>query len=186
VWVGTLHPRTTVLWGEKRQSVKELAVRLRLRWRSQLGGRRSGGGRLHAQVRLRAVGRDQKPSWQLRVRVVTNEFRADLTSVIICKRSRWSVETVFQDTKQYAGLEACQCWVDQAMVRHVVGLVFLIFVVLQMMRRNPRESVGVVSRNAGRWRWWGMANCRRFSSMPVHLIYVPPRKSCNLREESER
>jgi hypothetical protein len=37
VWVGTLHPRTTVLWGEKRQSVKELAVRLRLRWRSQLG-----------------------------------------------------------------------------------------------------------------------------------------------------
>ena len=53
------------------------------------------------------------------------------------------VETIFRDTKQFAGLGACQCWVDQAMVRHV-GLVLLTFVVLQMMRRNVQESVGAV------------------------------------------
>ncbi len=41
------------------------------------------------------------------------------------------------------GLEACQCRVDQAMVRHV-GLVLLTFVVLQMMRRSEEESLGSV------------------------------------------
>jgi hypothetical protein len=99
---------------------------------------------------------------------VTNELRADLTSVIICKRSRWSVETVFQDTKRYAGLEACQCWVDQAMVRHVVGLVFLTFVVLQMMRRNPRESVGCVKER------WQMAVVGDGELPPVQLNACPP------------
>jgi hypothetical protein len=49
--------------------------------------------------------------------------------VVKRKMSRWSVETLFRDPKQYGGLEACQCWVDQAMVRHV-GLVLLNFVVL--------------------------------------------------------
>ncbi len=128
MWVGTLHPRTTVFWGGKRQSVKELALRLRLRWRSQLGVRARAlivYAPKYGELRL-VVTRNRHGNFEY---VATNDPSADLTSVITCKRSRWSVETVFQDTKQYAGLEACQCWVDQAMVRHV-GLVFLTFVVL--------------------------------------------------------
>ena len=51
--------------------------------------------------------------------LVSNDLHSDLTSMVVRKRSRWSVETVFRDSKQFAELEACQCWVDQAMVRHV-------------------------------------------------------------------
>jgi DDE superfamily endonuclease len=36
-WVGTLPPRTTVIWRDRRQPVAELAGRLRLRWRPRLG-----------------------------------------------------------------------------------------------------------------------------------------------------
>jgi hypothetical protein len=63
--------------------------------------------------------------------------------VVKRKMSRWSVETLFRDPKQYGGVEACQCRVDQAMVRHV-GLVLLTFVVLQMMRRSEEESFGSI------------------------------------------
>ena len=39
VWVGTLDPRTIVLWRSRRQSVAELAQkRLPLKWRPRLGG----------------------------------------------------------------------------------------------------------------------------------------------------
>lgn len=55
----------------------------------------------------------------------------------------WVLETIFRDSKQFAGLEACQCWTDQAMVRHV-ALVLLTFVVLQLLRRDPTETVGAV------------------------------------------
>ena len=61
--------------------------------------------------------------------LVTNDRAADLTRVVERKLSRWSVEAIFRDTKQYAGLGACQCWTDQAMVRHV-ALVLVTFVVL--------------------------------------------------------
>jgi hypothetical protein len=53
------------------------------------------------------------------------------------------VETIFRDTKQYAGLSACQCWTDAAMVRHV-ALVLVGFVVLQQLRLDPVESVDTV------------------------------------------
>jgi hypothetical protein len=36
-WVGTLHPRTTVVWGGRRQPAAKLAERLQLRWRPRLG-----------------------------------------------------------------------------------------------------------------------------------------------------
>ena len=62
-------------------------------------------------------------------------------------RSRWRIETIFRDTKQVAGLAACQGWVDQAMVRHV-ALVCLTFVALQLLRRDPQETVGAVT---ARW-----------------------------------
>src|SRR6266542_3054980 len=55
----------------------------------------------------------------------------------------YTIEAVFRDSKQFAELEACQCWVDQAMVRHV-ALVLLTFVTLQLLRHTPDEPVGTV------------------------------------------
>lgn len=75
--------------------------------------------------------------------LVSNARQTDLTTLALRQRSRWSVETVFRDTEQFAGLGACQCWVDQAMVRHV-GVVLLAFVVLQRLRLSPEESLAAV------------------------------------------
>jgi hypothetical protein len=58
---------------------------------------------------------------------------------------------MFRDPKQVARLAACQGWVDQAMVRHV-ALVCLTFVALQLLRRDPQETVGAVKA-----RWLGSA-----------------------------
>ena len=142
VWVGTLDPRTIVVWRSRRHAVAELARRLPLRWRKCLGERAAAVSvyaPTYGTVRL-VVTRNRGGNHEY---IVTNELGADLTSVLKRKMSRWSIETIFRDTKQFAGLEACQCWVDQAMVRHV-GLVLLAFVVLQSMRRNPDESMGSV------------------------------------------
>jgi hypothetical protein len=68
------------------------------------------------------------------------QLDADLSRVVARKHSRWSVETSFRDTKQDAGLEACQCWSDAAMVRHV-ALALLTFVVLQQLRLDPAEPI---------------------------------------------
>ena len=83
------------------------------------------------------------------------------------KRSRWRIETIFRDTKQLAGLGACQCWVDQALVRHV-ALVFLTFVVLQLLRRDPQETVGAVKA-----RWQGEV-LRDGQAPPQPLRAAPP------------
>jgi hypothetical protein len=83
------------------------------------------------------------------------------------KLSRWQVETLFRETKQYAGLEACQCRVDQEMVRHV-GLILLTFVVLQMMCRTPEESVGSVKER------WQLEVMRDGESPPPPLKACPP------------
>ena len=89
------------------------------------------------------------------------------------KRARWSVEPVFRDTTQFAGLAACQARVDQAMVRHV-ALVLLTFVVLQRLRRTPRETVGGVKAR------WQLAALRYAPARPNS---APPRNSCQLGEE---
>jgi SRSO17 transposase len=99
--------------------------------------------------------------------IVTNDSGADLTRVVERKMSRWQVETLFRDTKQYAGLEACQCRVDQAMVRHV-GFVLLTFVVLQMMRRSMQESVGSVKEH------WQLEVMRDGERSPRPLKACPP------------
>ena len=79
--------------------------------------------------------------------LATNELTADLNRVVERKHSRWSVETIFRDTKQYAGLGACQCFTDQAMVRHI-ALVLVGFVVLQQLRLDPSESLAAVIQEA--------------------------------------
>jgi hypothetical protein len=166
VWVGTLHPRTIVYWRGKRRSVGELARELPLKWRKCLGVR-AAAGRIYAPkygiLRL-VVTRNRHGNHEY---IVTNDLGADLTTMVLRKVSRWSIETLFRDTKQYAGLEACQCRVDQAMVRHV-GLVLLTFVVMQMMRRSVQESVGSVKEH------WQLEVMRDGESPPPPLKACPP------------
>jgi DDE superfamily endonuclease len=141
-WVGTLPPKTTVIWRGRRQSVAELAGRLRLGWRARLGVRAAAvtvTAPKYGTLRL-VVTRNRHGNCES---LVTNDLAGDLSRVVERKLSRWSVETIFHDTKQYAGLGACQCYTDAAMVRHV-GLVLLGFVVLQHLRTHPGESLAAV------------------------------------------
>jgi len=141
-WHGTLDPKTIVFWRGKRMAVRDLASTLHLKWRSHLGVR-AMALRVYApkygHLRL-VVTKNRHGNFEY---LVSNAVQADLTSMVVRKRSRWSVETVFRDSKQFAELEACQCWVDQAMVRHV-ALVLLTFVVLQLLRQTRNEPVGTV------------------------------------------
>jgi hypothetical protein len=165
-WHGTLDPKTNVVWRGKKQAVRALAERLHLKWRQQLG-LRALALRVYApkygQLRL-VVTRNRHGNYEY---LVSNDLRCDLTTMVLRKRSRWSVETVFRDTKQFAGLEACQCWVDQAMVRHV-GLVLLTFVVLQLLRTTPTESVGAVKER------WQLAVLCDGEVAPPPLRACPP------------
>ena len=141
-WHGTLDPKTIVIWHGKRQSVGALAVRLKLHWREHLAVRATAltvFAPKYGHLRL-VVTRNRHGNYEY---LVSNDIRLDLTTMVVRKRSRWSVETVFRDSKQFAELEACQCWVDQSMVRHV-ALVLLTFVVLQLLRHWPDEPVGTV------------------------------------------
>jgi hypothetical protein len=164
-WVGTLPPKTTVVWRGRRQPVAELAGRLRLTWRPRLGLRAAAIGVFapsYGMLRL-VVTRNRHGNLEP---LVTNALDADLTRVVCHKFSRWSVETVFRDTKQYAGLGACQCWTDQAMVRHV-GLVLLTFVVLQRLRLDPSEPIATVKER------WQLATTRHGEPPPQPLKACP-------------
>jgi hypothetical protein len=166
VWQGTLDPRTTVIYGGVKQSVEHLAHSLRLKWRA--------GWRVRAlevtvyapsygQVRLVLVQNRHGNGEYL----VSNALTADLASMLQAKRTRWPVETLFRDTKQYAGLEKCQSWSDAAWVRHV-SLVMLTFVVLQLLRTTPRESVGAVKTR------WQLRVWQNGESPPEPLRACPP------------
>jgi hypothetical protein len=166
VWVGTLSPRTTVVYRGRRQAVRDLAGRLKLKWRPKLGVRA-----ITLQVYAPALGqvrlvvlRNEHGNCEY---LVTNDLATDLTTLVQRKRSRWRIATIFRDTKQLAGLAACQCWVDQAFVRHV-ALVFLTFVVLQLLRREPQETVGAVKA-----RWQGEV-LRAGQTPPQPLRAAPP------------
>ena len=165
-WQGTLDPKTHVVWRGKQQSVRDLAPQLKLKWRG------------HVQVRARALSvyapkyghirlvvvKNRHGNWEY---LVTNALHADLTTIIERKRSRWSVETVFRDSKQFANLEGCQCRLDQALVRHV-ALVFLTFVVLQLLRDTPGEAVASVKER------WQLAILRDGERAPAPLRACPP------------
>jgi hypothetical protein len=146
VWVGTLQPRTQVIYRGQRQAVRHRARQLKLQWRPQLGVR-AVALRVYApalgQVRL-GVLRHEHGNYES---LVTNALATDLSTRVARQRSRWRSETIIRDTKQLAGLEACQCWGDQAFVRPV-ALVVVAFVVLQLLRRAPQETVGAVK---ARW-----------------------------------
>jgi len=165
-WHGTLDPKTSVVWRKRKQAVRELARTLKLRWRAKLGVRAMAlqvYAPKYGHLRL-VVTRNRHGNYEY---LVSNDLQADLTTMVMRKRSRWSVETVFRDSKQFIGLEACQCWVDQAMVRHV-GLVLLTFVVLQLLRTTPSESVGVVKER------WQLAVLRDGEVAPSPVRACPP------------
>jgi hypothetical protein len=165
-WHGTLDPKTTVVWRGKRQAVRDLAPSLQLKWRQQLG-LRAVALRVYApkygQIRL-VVTRNRHGNYEY---LVSNALTCDLTRMVMRKRSRWSVETVFRDSKQFAGLEGCQCWADQALVRHV-SVVFLTFVVLQLLRQSCDEAVGSVKER------WQLAVIQAGELPPEPLRACPP------------
>jgi DDE superfamily endonuclease len=164
-WIGTLPPRTRVTWRGRRQPVAELAERLRLAWRPRLGLRATAVtvyAPRYGVMRL-VVTRNRHGNHDY---LVTNDLAADLTMVVARKHSRWSVETIFRDTKQYTGLGACQCWTDAAMVRHV-ALVLVAFVVLQQLRRDPTESLAAVKQR------WQLAVTRQGELPPTPLKACP-------------
>jgi hypothetical protein len=165
-WVGTLAPRTTVVYHGRRQQVRTLAARLHLKWRPKLGVR-AAALQVYApsvgQVQL-VVLRNEHGNGEY---LVTNGLATDLSTLVRRKWSRWRIETIFRDTKQAAGLAACQAWVDQALVRHV-ALVFLTFVVLQLLRHAPQETVGAVKA-----RWHGEI-LRDGQVPPTPLRATPP------------
>jgi hypothetical protein len=105
--------------------------------------------------------------WSTRAAMALVLAFANLTTMVVRKRSRWSVETGFRDSKRFTGLEACQCWVNQAQARHV-GLVFLTFVVLQILRVTSDESVGAVKER------WQLAVIRDGEVPPPPLRACPP------------
>lgn len=165
-WHGTLNPKTTVVWRGRKQAVRDLAETLKLRWRTKLG-LRAKALRVYApkygQLRL-VVTKNRHGNYEY---LVSNDLRCDLTVMVLRKRSRWSVETLFRDTKQFASLQACQCWADVALVRHV-SLVFLTFVVLQMLRNSADESVGAVKER------WQLAIIQAGDIPPAPLRACPP------------
>lgn len=165
IWVGSLQARTHVVWRGRRLSVAELATRLRLKWRPRFGLRAAAltvYAPTYGTVRL-VVTRNRHGNYAY---LVSNALGADLTTLMARKRSRWSIETIFRDTKQYAGLGACQCWVDQAIVRHI-SLVLLTFVVLQMLRKHQGEAVAAVKER------WQLEAVRDHDPPPIPLRACP-------------
>ena len=85
VWVGTLAPRTTVVWRGHRQPVQALAATLKLKWRPQLGVRAralSVYAPSLGQVRL-VVLKNAHGNYEY---LVTNDAGADLTTLVQRKR----------------------------------------------------------------------------------------------------
>lgn len=141
-WIGVLHPNTTIYYRNRRWSAKTLCAWLKLKWRHRLELRaRSIRTYLPKYGSLRlVVTRNRHGNYEL---LATNDLDSDLTTIVLRKRSRWSVETLFRDAKQFSGLAACQSRVDQALVRHVALSLFA-FIVLQRLRRHPKETLGEV------------------------------------------
>jgi len=141
-WVGVLSPRTKVCYRNKYFKAVELAKWLDLSWRGKLSLRaRSIIAYLPRYGTLKlVVTKNRHGNFEI---IATNDLGSDLTKIVDRKRSRWSVETLFRDSKQLAGLGACQCRVYQAMVRHV-AFCFIAFVLLQLLRLRPEEKLGEV------------------------------------------
>jgi len=142
IWVSTLKKNTYVVYRNRKVKVGQLAPKLRFKWRKHLELRAVALCVYlpeYGSVRL-VVTRNGHGRWEY---IVTNDLKADLTTIVQRKASRWDIEVVFKDAKQLAGFAACQCRVPQAMVRHV-ALVLLTYVVLNELKVDPSETAGDV------------------------------------------
>jgi len=160
-WVGVLHPKTRVYYRGKKWHAVELEQYLRLKWRNLLRLRAASITAYlpkYGTLKL-VVTRNRHGNVEV---LGTNDLVCDLTTIVLRKRSRWSIETLFKDIKLFSGLAACQCRVDQALVRHV-AFVLLAFVVLQCLRLHPEETLGEVKERLQQKTFLGNV------SDPVHL-----------------
>ena len=169
-WVGTLDPRTIVHFHGKRYAVAQLGFLLKLRWRKGLNVRARAVtvyAPTYGPLRL-AVTRNRHGNYEW---IATNQLTDDLTTIVSHKRSRWAIETLFRDTKQFSALSACQCRTDQAWVRHVAAAL-LAFAVLQSLRRCPEETLGTVKERLQRQAF--LADARPPDSLKARapLIYA--------------
>jgi hypothetical protein len=141
-WVGILESKTHIRYRNRLWQAGELAAALKLKWREAFRVRAIALTAYlpkYGTLRL-VVTRTRYGNFQV---LASNALQADLSWIISCKRRRWTVETLFRDAKQFCGFCACQCRLDVAHVMHV-ALVFLAFVVVQMLRRDPKETLGSV------------------------------------------
>ena len=141
-WVGVLHPRTTICYKNQHWSAASLGKRLKLKWRACLQLRARSiiaYSPRYGTLRL-VVTRNRHGNVEV---IATNDLGSNLTTIVMRKRSRWSIETLFRDAKQFSGLSACQCRVDQALVRHV-AFVLIAFIIFQHLRLHPKETLGEV------------------------------------------
>jgi hypothetical protein len=143
IWVSTLKGNARVTYRGRTQPVAELASQLP---RHRIAGNtRAWTGTVYlpeyGNVRL-VVATNGQGGLDY---IVSNDLHRRGKSLLYRKRSRWEIEPCFRDTKQLAGLGACQSRVPQAMERHV-ALVLLAFVVLQQLRLAPSETAGEVKR----------------------------------------
>jgi len=143
IWVSTLKSNALITYRGRTQPVAEWAQQLP---RHRIAGRTwAWVGPVHLPrygiVRLVVATNGQGGVDY----IVSNDLHRRGKILLQRKRSRWDIETSVRDTKQLAGLGACQCRVSQAMERHV-ALVLLAFVVLQQLRLAPSETVGEVKR----------------------------------------
>jgi len=143
IWVSTLKANARVTYRGRTQPVAELAAQLP---RHRIAGNTcawTGTVYLpeYGNVRL-VVATNGQGGLDY---IVSNDLHRRGKSLLYRKRSRWEIEPCFRDTKQLAGLGACQSRVSQAMERHV-ALVLLAYVVLQQLRLAPSETAGEVKR----------------------------------------
>jgi len=139
-WVGMVESKAHICYHHRLWQAGQLAATLKLKWRSAFDLRACSliaylpkYGTLQLVVTRNRFGNFQV--------LATNDLGSDLSLIITRKRHRWSIETLFRDAKQFCGFTACQCIVDGAQVLHI-AFVLLTFLVLQMLRRDPKETLG--------------------------------------------
>mgnify|MGYP000113341425 CR=1 FL=1 len=137
-WVGAGAKNAKVVYHRRTYRLDALPATLKLKWRKVLGLRAATAWvylPTLGHVRL-VVTRDAHGHVDY---ILSNARTQDLCTLVLWKRSRWNIETLFRNSKQLAGLAMCQCRVPQAMVRHVT-LVFVTCFVLDLLRTDPSQT----------------------------------------------
>lgn len=138
IWVGKGKTNNRLVYRHQEMALLDIVPLLKLKWRSLLALRAATVKiymPTHGHVRL-VVTRDGHGKLDF---ILTNAFHQDLATIVLWKRSRWDIETLFRNSKQLAGLASCQCRAPQAVVRHV-ALVFFTCLVLDLLKVDPSQT----------------------------------------------